>query len=135
MQRVFADTSFFYSLADQNEGEYHQKAKSWMKGHHGQVQLYSSNYIFDELATLLLARTDKSICLKFCKSMRASPSIVWHFLTESEEEQSWELFNQYSDKEWSFTDCTSFKIMSSLKLDSVLTWDHHFTQMGFGLIL
>jgi predicted nucleic acid-binding protein len=41
------------------------------------------------------------------------------------------LFFRYRDKDFSFTDCTSFVVMQELKLREVLTTDRHFAQAGF----
>lgn len=56
-------------------------------------------------------------------------------ITEEIEEQAWKLFKQYSDKDFSFTDCTSFVVMQQLGLSEVFTNDHHFEQMGFTILL
>ncbi|MBI5054401.1 MAG: type II toxin-antitoxin system VapC family toxin, partial [Chloroflexi bacterium] len=39
----------------------------------------------------------------------------------------------YNDKQYSFTDCTSFVVMQKRKLRDAFTFDHHFEQMGFRL--
>ena len=39
----------------------------------------------------------------------------------------------YDDKDFSFTDCTSFVMMRRLKIVDAFTADHHFEQMGFRL--
>jgi predicted nucleic acid-binding protein len=56
-------------------------------------------------------------------------------ITEEIEEHAWKLFKQYSDKDFSFTDCTSFVVMRQLGLSEVFTNDHHFEQMGFTILL
>ena len=38
---------------------------------------------------------------------------------------------RYADKDFSFTDCTSFAVMRELRLQKALTLDHHFAQMSF----
>jgi hypothetical protein len=43
------------------------------------------------------------------------------------------LFFRYGDKDFSFTDCTSFILMRELKLREALTTDRHFLQAGFGI--
>lgn len=35
------------------------------------------------------------------------------------------------DKEWSFTDCTSYVVMKQKGITEAFTLDRHFTQMGF----
>jgi predicted nucleic acid-binding protein len=39
------------------------------------------------------------------------------------------------DKSWSFTDCSSFRVMASLDLQKALTTDVHFEQAGFARLL
>ena len=44
-------------------------------------------------------------------------------------------YRRYSDKEWSFTDCSSFYVMRSWGITDALTHDHHFEQAGFRVLL
>ncbi|MEJ2555027.1 MAG: hypothetical protein P8186_02095 [Anaerolineae bacterium] len=55
-------------------------------------------------------------------------SIVW--VTRDDEQVAWELFKRYDDKTFSFTDCTSFSVMSRLGLNHAFTFDADFTQTG-----
>jgi predicted nucleic acid-binding protein len=52
-------------------------------------------------------------------STSTSPSI---------EDAAFTIFKRYTDKDFSFTDCTSFSIMKSLKLKSAFAFDKHFEQ-------
>lgn len=45
------------------------------------------------------------------------------------------LFERYRDKNWSFTDCISFAVMSKEGITEALTADHHFEQAGFKALL
>jgi len=38
------------------------------------------------------------------------------------------------DKDFSFTDCTSFVLMREMRLTQALTTDSHFRQMGFQVV-
>jgi predicted nucleic acid-binding protein len=40
----------------------------------------------------------------------------------------WEVFQQYRDKEWSFTDCTSKVVMARLSITYAFAFDSHFEQ-------
>ena len=44
--------------------------------------------------------------------------------------RSWLIFQQFRDKEWSFTDCTSYVAMQRLRIKSAFSFDHHFRQFG-----
>ncbi|MCW6037133.1 hypothetical protein K4A83_12760 [Spirulina subsalsa FACHB-351] len=41
------------------------------------------------------------------------------------------LYKQRPDKEWSLTDCVSFKIMEKYGITEALAYDKHFEQAGF----
>lgn len=40
-------------------------------------------------------------------------------------------YTQYSDKDWSLTDCLSFAVMNKEGIDIAYSSDHHFEQAGF----
>ncbi|MBI4822940.1 MAG: hypothetical protein HY805_01755 [Nitrospirae bacterium] len=52
----------------------------------------------------------------------------------AKEAGQWKLLEKYSDKDFSFTDCTSFALMERLKIKTAFTFDAHFTQYGFNQI-
>ncbi|NJK27501.1 MAG: type II toxin-antitoxin system VapC family toxin [Coleofasciculaceae cyanobacterium SM2_3_26] len=54
-----------------------------------------------------------------------------HYLTEEDIQQAWQIFWQFSDKDWSFTDCTSRVVMARLGLVDAFVFDRHFRQFGF----
>jgi predicted nucleic acid-binding protein len=54
-------------------------------------------------------------------------------LTRISGEAAWEMFQAYEDKEWSFTDCTSFVLMQRRQLYLAFSFDYHFKQAGFQL--
>ena len=44
---------------------------------------------------------------------------------------AWEVFRRFSDKRWSFTDCTSKVVMDRLGIAGpCLAFDQHFRQFG-----
>ena len=52
-----------------------------------------------------------------------------------DESKAWEIFVQYEDKGFSFTDCTSFAIMERLKIDTAFVFDDHFIQYGKFIVI
>jgi len=60
--------------------------------------------------------------LKILRILRVTPEI---------ENVAWNIFKKYSDKDFSFTDCTSFALMKQEAMSTTFTFDKHFQQYGF----
>ena len=43
---------------------------------------------------------------------------------------TWVLFQRYRDKAFSFTDCTTFALMTRLRIAAAFAFDIHFRQYG-----
>ncbi|HUZ88061.1 MAG TPA: hypothetical protein VNF26_14035, partial [Candidatus Baltobacterales bacterium] len=51
-------------------------------------------------------------------------------VTDEHEDLAWKIILAHEDKEYSYTDATSFAVASSLGIVEVLTLDRHFRQFG-----
>lgn len=63
--------------------------------------------------------------------LRASRVVKIIRVNEIIEERAWNIFEKYSDKYFSFIDCTSFALMEIENINNVFTFDKHFVQYGF----
>ncbi|MDT7605420.1 MAG: uncharacterized protein QOF61_3417 [Acidobacteriota bacterium] len=43
---------------------------------------------------------------------------------------AWEIFRDYADKDWSFTDCASKALIERLGIKTAFAFDRHFRQFG-----
>lgn len=43
---------------------------------------------------------------------------------------AWQVFHDFDDKDWSFTDCTSKVLIEQFGIETAFTFDHHFRQFG-----
>jgi predicted nucleic acid-binding protein len=92
-----------------------------------------TDYVIAETLTLMLARLGHRKTVTFGEWLLNAPQVqqvrpdvdLWN--------EAWHLFKEYDDKDFSFTDCTSFAVMRREHLADAFTFDHHFTQMGFRL--
>lgn len=134
MKRLFVDTSAWAALASRRDSN-HQSALQVRNQIVGQYVLVTSNYVLDELYTLLLMNIGYLACVKFKQQLDALQTkelLTIEWITEERSTASWQTFERFnSDKEWSFTDCTSYALMKELEMTEVFTFDHHFSQMGF----
>jgi predicted nucleic acid-binding protein len=60
--------------------------------------------------------------------------VRWQWIDAARAEKARAVFFRQRDKEYSFTDCTSFVVMRELRLKEALTTDRHFRQAGFQLL-
>ncbi len=61
---------------------------------------------------------------------KGNSAVRLYYLTPEDIGAAWQVFRQYEDKEWSFTDCTSKVVIEKLGLTHAFSFDHHFRQFG-----
>ena len=131
MKPFFIDTSGWCAVYDKSD-KYHAAAFSfWQSAAAKLGVLYTSDYIMDETLTLLNIRINHAAAVEFGRTILSSKVVKVIPVTKPRWEEAWKLFVKYRDKDFSFTDCTSFVVMRELNLKEVLTFDKHFPQMGF----
>jgi uncharacterized protein len=131
--RLFVDTSAWLALNDKND-QYHQDAllkKAIIKTR--KIDLITSDYVVDETLTIIRYRVSHQAAVVYGDSLMNSRIVTIIGITENEKLAAWALFKKYSDKELSFTDCTSFALMKKLGLRQAFSFDDHFRQTGFQL--
>ena len=106
----------------------HASATRWLGQNKG--PLLTTDYIVDETLTLLRARGERHRALRAADDFFLGQLARLDFLTEDEIREAGNLFIQYADKDWSFTDCTSKVIIEKLQIMTAFAFDHHFHQFG-----
>jgi uncharacterized protein len=56
-------------------------------------------------------------------------------IDEADFAAAWTIFQQFQDKQWSFTDCTSRVVMDRLAIQRAMAFDDHFRQFGTVTVL
>jgi len=72
-----------------------------------------------------------NIAREFGNKLKSSVFVSLVSLEDDDEERAWEIFLQYDDKDFSYTDCTSFAFMERLRIDTAFSFDRHFRVMKF----
>ena len=133
MRPLFVDTAGWMACADGSDPA-HGKAvavrDSWLEG--GGL-FVTSDYVADETLTLLRIRLGIDAAEAWWQQVDGSSRVRWEYVSLARADKARGLFFRYRDKDFSFTDCTSFILMRELKLREALTTDHHFLQAGFGI--
>ena len=134
MEYLFTDTSFLVAYYNANDVN-HSTSRQFIKGLEGKkVKLAISDYIFDEILTVLMVRAGKDMAIYSCKKLYAeiqTGKIKWLCVNDAIFKESIEIFTKYKDKNWSFTDCTSYILMKKNGIKKCLSFDEHFKQFGY----
>lgn len=126
---ILLDTSFivsFYNTKDQN----HEKAKSVMdkllKGSYG--EFYITDYIFDECATVMLARLKDVEKTTFIgEDIKNIVNILK--IDENCFDESWKTFKNQKNTLLSFTDCSTLSVMVDRRIIYLATFDQDFKKI------
>jgi len=134
MRQIFVDTGAWDAIADKGDAN-HNAALLFRDEIAGKVCLVTTNYVLDELYTLLLINIgfQKTVEYKKRIDILIKENILENiWINRQIAEQAWKIFQQFNkDKQWSFTDCTSYAVMKNLGIAEVFAFDHHFEQMKF----
>jgi hypothetical protein len=68
--------------------------------------------------------------VSFLRLVSKSSQIACEQVTPDHLKRAEEIFSQYRDKYWSFTDCVSFAFMEERGLKDAFTFDLNFSQFG-----
>ncbi len=132
---IFVDTGAFFASKVANDINYSSALiieSQIQEGTYG--KMVTTNYILDELFTLLRGRVAHKEVIQIGESIRKSPNIRIIWIQGALEEKGWDFFKLHQDKTFSFTDCMSFIVMEALNIDIAFTYDSHFKQAGFQII-
>ncbi len=128
MRRFFVDTGAWYALADKKDPD-HGQAECFFRNN--KIPLLATNFIFDETITLLRSRLGWNVAKDFGQKLKKSSFATLISVKDEDEDRAWEIFLKYKDKDFSYTDCTSFAVMERLKMDTAFSFDKHFLAMKF----
>jgi uncharacterized protein len=127
-ESLFWDTSAIYAYINRKDPAHEEVKQAVGRARGG---LVISNYVFDEIVTLVLSRLGHSAAVHIGNVLMNSPQIERHMISAQDELNAWVLFSERRDKKYSFTDCASFILMRRLGLRKCIATDDHFRQEGF----
>ncbi len=118
-------------MSDKNDQFHKEAVEKYSKIKEKRTELITSEYVLDESITLIRFRVSHWAAVIFGDYLFSSRIISMVYVNNLERQRAWDFFKKYKDKDFSFTDCTSFIVMKDLKIKSAFTFDDHFKQIGF----
>ncbi len=130
---IFVDTGAFLARYAARDA-YHDEARAaWAQLRSAGYRPFTSNFVLDELFTLLARRTSYAFAARRARRLYASEVLEVLRPDAEDELRAVALFEKYADQRASFTDCVSFALMKKRRLRRVFAFDRHFALAGFDL--
>lgn len=124
---IFVDAGAWYALATPSDPD-HDSAKLLAASIN--EPFVTSDYIVDELLTLFLVRRQKSKGIERLHDVLECGGTDLVRVDETDFGDAIRVYEQFKDKEWSFTDCVSYVLIQRLQLKKAFSDDRHFQQFG-----
>jgi len=124
---IFVDTGAWFAFSVPSDPN-HPVASAWLRSNNS--TLLTTDYVVDETLTSLRARGESQRAVEAGEAFFEGSLAVVLKITEDDLLAGWQVFKQFRDKGWSFTDCTSKVIIEKLQIRSAVAFDHHFVQFG-----
>jgi predicted nucleic acid-binding protein len=124
---IFVDTGAWYARYVAEDVD-HAAAVAWFAN--SPDRLITTDYVVDELLTLLKTRGYANIAFNVGAKLLAGPVCQFVYVQPTDIEKAWTIFSTFRDKGWSFTDCVSRVVMERLGITTPCAFDDHFRQFG-----
>ena len=134
MRALFIDTAGWVACADVADPAHVRCCAARDSALEAAQTLVTTDFVVDETLTLVRLRLGLSAVERWWHQVDGSPRLRWERIDSDRFEKARQLFVQYRDKDFSFTDCTSFVVMREIGLTHAITTDRHFRQAGFQVL-
>ncbi len=124
---IFIDTGAWFARYVSEDVD-HAAAMTWFAN--PSDRLLTTDYVVDELLTLLKTRGYSNIAYAVGVKLLTGTACQLEYVQPSDIKSAWNVFSTYRDKGWSFTDCVSRVVMERLGISTACAFDDHFRQFG-----
>lgn len=129
----FADTGWWVAWALPGDAR-HADALGMLERLGRSEQVLTTNLVAGETWTFLRRRDTHRTALAFLDrldTLTAAERLVLHRVTEQQEAGAWEWLRKHDEREYSYVDATSFRVMRDRRLREALAFDQDFAAAGF----
>lgn len=133
MSTLLIDTSALFAL-NYIRDDHHADAVAYFRSLAGRVKPIVTEWVFIETLSLMKARLNPQQAITFGRQLKASQAFYALILIDEDKQTTWNIFERYDDKDWSYIDCSLLAVAQRLKLQRIFTFDHHFRQMGLDVV-
>ncbi|MDX2214987.1 MAG: PIN domain-containing protein [Oculatellaceae cyanobacterium bins.114] len=135
MRVVFADTGYWVALMNPRD-DLHTKAQQ-LSQNIQPAHIVTTEMVLTEVLNDFSDRGDffRKVAVNLIEKLYQHPNTTIIPQTSLQFQAALTLYKQRPDKEWSQTDCVSFKVMEKQAIAEALAYDKHFVQAGFQALM
>lgn len=132
-ERLFLDTAFIQALLNPRD-DYYSQAKRLLPRIRAASEVWITEAIFAEVGNALSA-LNRNGAVQFIQQCYQTENIRIVGIDTELLIQALALYESRTDKTWGLTDCISFVVMQTQRLNEAVTADRHFVQAGFRALM
>jgi predicted nucleic acid-binding protein len=129
----FADTGWWVAWALPDDAR-HGDAVLMLQGLGRNEQVLTTNLVVGESWAFLRRQDSHRSAVAFVdrvEILAGDERLVVHHVTEDQEDAAWEWLRRHDEREYSFVDATSFRVMRDRRLREALAFNQDFAAAGF----
>jgi predicted nucleic acid-binding protein len=129
----FADTSWWVAWALPGDARHDEALRALGQLRRGE-QILTSNLVVGETWTFLRRKDSHRTALALLERVEVLVSagrLVVHRVAQDQEAAAWDWLRRHYEREYSFVDATSFRVMRDRRLREALAFDQDFAAAGF----
>ena len=108
--------------------KYHPAAATFVRANMTAI-FYLPETVFVETMVLTKARLGSKSAIELGDKVMTSSHFLIAYLTTEDRLTTWDIFRRYTDKEWSYVDCSILAVARRIQVMDVFAFDRHFDQM------
>jgi predicted nucleic acid-binding protein len=122
MKRYLVDSDFLIAVFRERDQNHQVAMNKLLKVQEDEVELWMSNLVRQESATVISHRVGMGAVREFMKLLEMDIHKTV-YLDEKLEENSWKIFLRLTKKKSSFVDSSNLAVIDEYKLDGILAFD------------
>lgn len=130
---LFVDSGAWLAWFSSRDGGHHEADRLIREAIRRKIPLLTTDLVLAEVHRLLLFRAGIKPAAAALDVIDRSPSVAVHFATASLHREARGWLARFHDQVISYTDATSFALMTSRKCKVAISFDRDFVLAGFSL--
>jgi len=135
MRTLFVDAAYWVAMINPQD-DLHDRAISISRSL-DDCLFVTTEMVLTEVLNFFAERgsTPRRAAANLVQRLRQDANTRMVLQTSAQFDEALQLYRNRQDKQWSHTDCASFRVMENDHITEALTYDQHFEQAGFKALL